>query len=228
LIGRLANKRLQAGEVYFDLFDGLTQAKQGGPEPEISPEASVHDCILGPWTLVGARTALHEVSMGAYSYIVTDSSATYSEIGKFCSIARDTRINPGNHPMWKASQHHFTYRAKSYRLAEEDDLDFFEWRRNDCCVIGHDVWIGHGATILAGVTVGTGAVVGAGAVVSKDVAPYTIVGGVPSHPIRERFPKAVQDGLLALNWWDWDHDKLSAALPDFRSLDADQFVEKYS
>jgi hypothetical protein len=95
-------------------------------------------------------------------------------------------------------------------------------------VIGHDVWIGHGATILAGVTVGTGAVVGAGAVVSKDVAPYTIVGGVPSHPIKERFPKAVQDGLLALGWWDWNHDKLAAALPDFRNLDADQFVEKYS
>ena len=228
MIGRLAHQGLQIGEVYIDVFDGLIQAKRGGPEPEISPEASVHDCILGPWTRVGARTDLHEVAMGAYSYIVTDSSATYSEIGKFCSIARDTRINPGNHPMWKASQHHFTYRAVSYDLADEDDLDFFEWRRNDRCVIGHDVWIGHGATILAGVTVGTGAVVGAGAVVSKDVAPYTIVGGVPSHPIRERFPKAVQDGLLTLQWWDWDHDKLSAALPDFRNLDADQFVEKYS
>jgi len=228
VIGRLANRILQTGEVYFDVFDSLTQVKQGGPEPEISPEASVHDCVLGPWTRVGARTALHEVAMGAYSYIVTDSSATYSEIGKFCSIARDTRINPGNHPMWKASQHHFTYRAMSYDLAAEDDLDFFEWRRNDRCVIGHDVWIGHGATILAGVTVGTGAVVGAGAVVSKDVAPYTIVGGVPSHPIRDRFPKAVQDGLLALQWWDWDHENLSAALPDFRNLDADQFVEKYS
>lgn len=228
MTGRLANRVLQAGEVYFDVFDGLTQAKSGGPEPEISPQASVHDCILGPWTRVGGRTSLQEVQMGAYSYIVTDSSATYSEIGKFCSIARDTRINPGNHPMWKAAQHHFTYRAVSYRLAEEDDADFFEWRRADRCVIGHDVWIGHGATVLAGVTVGTGAVIGAGAVVSKDVAPYTIVGGVPSHPIRDRFPKAVQDGLLALNWWDWDHDKLSAALPDFRNLDADQFVEKYS
>ena len=228
MTGRLANRTLQAGEVYFDVFDGLTQAKRGGPEPEISPDASVHDCVLGPWTRVGGRTSLHEVTMGAYSYIVTDSSATYSEIGKFCSIARDTRINPGNHPMWKAAQHHFTYRPVSYRLAQEDDLDFFEWRRADRCVIGHDVWIGHGATILAGVTIGTGAVVGAGAVVSKDVAPYTIVGGVPSHPIRERFPEAVRDGLLALKWWDWDHDKLSAALPDFQILEADEFVEKYS
>lgn len=225
--GRLASRPLAAGEIYIDAFTPA-DARKGGPEPEISAEASVHDCILGPWTRVGSRTSLNEVSMGAYSYIVTDSSATHTTIGKFCSIARDTRINPGNHPTWKAAQHHFSYRSVSYRMGETDDLDFFEWRRNDACVLGHDVWIGHGATILAGVTVGTGAVVGAGAVVSKDVAPYTIVGGVPSHPIKERFPKAVQDGLLALAWWDWDHDRLAAALPDFRSLDAAAFVERYS
>ena len=100
MIGRLANRTLQTGEVYFDLFDGLTQAKRGGPEPEISPEASVHDCILGPWTRVGGRTSLNEVTMGAYSYIVTDSSATYSEIGKFCStpnIIDLTRRAPSQH-----------------------------------------------------------------------------------------------------------------------------------
>jgi len=51
---------------------------------------------------------------------------------------------------------------------------------------------------------------------------------VPSHPIRERFPEAVRDGLLALEWWDWDHEKLSSALPDFQILEADEFVEKYS
>jgi acetyltransferase-like isoleucine patch superfamily enzyme len=113
-------------------------------------------------------------------------------------------------------------------LGDQDDDDFFEWRRADDVTIGHDVWIGHGATILAGVSVGTGAVVGAGAVVSKDVAPFTIVGGVPSKPIRERFPKAVQDGLLALAWWDWEHEKLAEALQDFRELDADAFVEKHS
>ena len=132
-------------------------------------------------------------------------------------IARDTRINPGNHPTWKAAMHHFTYRSASYRMAEEDDHAFFDWRRADHVTIGHDVWIGHGATVLAGVTIGTGAVVGACAVVSKDVYPFTIVGGVPSKPIRERFPRAVQDGLLALAWWDWDHDRLAAALPDFRT-----------
>jgi phosphonate metabolism protein (transferase hexapeptide repeat family) len=142
-------------------------------------------------------------------------------------LHRDTRINPGNHPTWKAALHHFTYRSVSYELGQSDDEQFFDWRRADHVTIGHDVWIGHGATILAGVNVGTGAVVGAGAVVSKDVAPFTIVGGVPSKPIRERFPKPVQDGLLQLAWWDWEHDKLAEALADFRALDADAFVEKH-
>ncbi len=93
--------------------------------------------------------------------------------------------------------------------------------------IGHDTWIGHGATILPGVTVGDGAAIGAGAVVSKDVAPYTIVGGVPAKPIRERFEKAVAERLQALAWWDWDHASLRAALDDFRALPIEAFLEKY-
>jgi phosphonate metabolism protein (transferase hexapeptide repeat family) len=226
--GRLASIALEEGYVYFDHWSFDPNApKPAASAPGISPQATVRDCILGPWTRVGARTSLMETQMGAYSYIVTDSSTAYTTIGKFCSIARDTRINPGNHPTWKAALHHFTYRSVSYELGQSDDEQFFDWRRADHVTIGHDVWIGHGATILAGVNVGTGAVVGAGAVVSKDVAPFTIVGGVPSKPIRERFPKPVQDGLLQLAWWDWEHDKLAEALADFRALDADAFVEKH-
>jgi phosphonate metabolism protein (transferase hexapeptide repeat family) len=226
--GKLSAIPLDEGYVYLDHWSFDPEApKEDASAPGISPQANVRDCILGPWTRVGARTSLMETQMGAYSYIVTDSSAAYTTIGKFCSIARDTRLNPGNHPTWKAALHHFTYRSVSYELGESDDDEFFDWRRVDHVTIGHDVWIGHGATILAGVNVGTGAVVGAGAVVSKDVAPFTIVGGVPSKPIRERFPKPVQDGLLQLAWWDWEHEKLAEALADFRALDADAFVEKH-
>lgn len=226
--GRLAGKVWPAGWAYIARNDpATTPAKPAGAEPYVDPAAHVHDCALGPWTRVGARTHLSEVEMGDYSYIVTDSSATYSTIGKFCSIARDARLNPGNHPTWRAAQHHFSYRAVAYDLGPEDDHAFFDWRRADHVTIGHDVWIGHGATVLAGVSVGTGAVVGAGAVVSKDVAPFTIVGGVPAQPIRERFAKPVQDGLLALAWWDWSHARLSETLKDFRSLEAEAFVEKY-
>ena len=99
------------------------------------------------------------------------------------------RINPGNHPLWRAALHHFTYRSRSYDLHPEDDREFFDWRRAHPVVLGDDVWIGHGAILLPGVKIGTGAVVGAGAVVTKDVPPFTIVAGVPAKTLRRRVPR---------------------------------------
>ncbi len=78
------------------------------PAPLIHPTADVLDCALGAYTEVGARTALLEVTLADYSYVVNDSNIVYTTIGKFCSIAAMTRINPGNHPMQRASQSHFT------------------------------------------------------------------------------------------------------------------------
>ena len=107
------------------------------------------------------------------------------------------------------------------------ETEFFTWRRNHRVVVGHDVWIGHGATVLPGVTVGNGAVIGAGAVVSRDVAPYSIVGGVPAKLIRERFTRSAGERMDRLAWWDWDHDRLRMALADFRSLSAEDFLGRY-
>ena len=77
------------------------------------------------------------------------------------------------------------------------------------------------------VTLGDGAVVAAGAVVTKDVDPYTIVAGTPAKPLRLRQPRAIADRLIALAWWDWDHETLHVALDDFRAMKADAFLEKY-
>jgi serine acetyltransferase len=89
------------------------------------------------------------------------------------------------------------------------------------------VWIGHGVVILAGRKIGTGAVIAAGAVVSKDVEPYTIVGGVPAKEIGRRFPKVIANQIEELAWWNWDHETLRTRLPDFRSLKIEEFVLKY-
>ena len=196
-------------------------------EPAIHPTANIRESHLGPWTAVGARTTIAESSMGAYSYVVNDSSIIYSEIGKFCSIAAKTRLNPGNHPMERVALHHFTYRSKGYQLAEEDDQEFFDWRRAHRVTLGNDVWVGHGAVILPGVRIGTGAAIGAGAVVSKHVPDFAIAAGVPARVIRFRFAEDLRQGLLDLAWWDWDREKLAAALPDFRKLRLEAFLNKY-
>jgi phosphonate metabolism protein (transferase hexapeptide repeat family) len=196
-------------------------------QPTIDPTAKLKDATLGAYTEVGARTILHEVEMGDYSYVVNDAQIAYARTGQFCSIAAMTRINPGNHPMHRASQAHFTYRASAYFPGESDEAEFFAWRRSHRVRIGHDVWIGHGAIVLPGRAIGTGAVVAAGAIVTKDVPAYTIVAGNPARPIKRRFADDIAERLMRLSWWDWDHEILHAALPDFRMLSIEEFLDKY-
>lgn len=196
-------------------------------QPLIDPTASLRNSRAGAYCEVGARTILQEVTLGDYSYVVNDSQITYATIGKFCSIAAMTRINPGNHPMHRATQAHFTYRASAYFPGEADESEFFDWRRSYHVTMGHDIWIGHGAIILPGRSIGTGAVIAAGAVVTKDVPGYTIVGGNPARIIRRRFPENISERLMALAWWDWSHEQLRAALPDFQHEPVEYFLEKY-
>jgi phosphonate metabolism protein (transferase hexapeptide repeat family) len=204
----------------------MSEPKKLGLEPSIHPTATVSKSRLGIYTEVGPRTQIASSELGDYSYIVNDGDIINSRIGKFCSLAAMVRINPGNHPMHRASQHHFTYRSHQFDMGPEDP-EVFKERRTREVVLGHDVWVGHGAVVLPGVTVGTGAVVAAGAVVSKDVAPYTIVAGVPAKPIRRRFSEAMETALLRIAWWDWSYALLKDALPDFRKLSVERFVEKY-
>ena len=195
------------------------------PTPTIHPDARVNSSELGAWTEIGAFARIDNSSFGDYSYIGEHSQVDYSSVGKFCSIASNVRLNPGNHPLERATTHHFTYRAAMFELGH-DDAEFFEWRRSHSVHVGHDVWLGHSATILAGVSIGNGAVIGAGSIVTKDVAPYSIVAGVPTKLIRLRFPEDISKQLETLGWWDWSHDVLKARLPDFRG-DVEMFLEKF-
>lgn len=150
-------------------WSAAADADRLGETPAIHPLAEVTDSRLGAYTEVGPRTSITSSVLGDCSYIVNDGEVIHTQIGNFCSIAAHVRINPGNHPMWRASQSHFTYRSARYWPEERDDEDFFRWRAAAPAHIGHDAWIGHGAIILPGVSIGTGAVIAAGAVVTRDV-----------------------------------------------------------
>jgi len=200
--------------------------KNMGKTPVIHRTASVRASTFGVYNEVGARTKVAECSFGDYSYVVHDSDIIYTTIGKFCSIAAHTRINPGNHPLQRVALSHFTYRSSSYDMGP-DDAEFFNWRRSFRCVMGNDVWIGHGAIILPGVKLGNGAAVGAGAVVTKDVPPFAIVVGNPGRVLRYRFSPEIIAALERISWWDWEHDKLRQGMQDFRHMSAEDFCRKY-
>ena len=214
--------------VDFGEFDDPWQSGPGMTEaPMIHPTAVAKRSRMGSWTVLGPRSRLVDSDFADYAYTAQDCDIYNAAVGKFCNIAAAVRINPTNHPMWRASQHHFTYRSRSHHLGAEDDAEIFAWRRAHPVRIEPDVWIGHGAIILPGVSVGAGAVIGAGAVVTRDVAPYTIVAGAPARPLRRRFSEMVEAALLRIAWWDWPRETLAAALSDFRTLDGEEFAAKY-
>jgi phosphonate metabolism protein (transferase hexapeptide repeat family) len=213
---------------YIDQFPeptGPKSLKMLSEEPTIHAGCRIHDSHVGGWTELGGGTTLSESTFGDYSYTAGNVSIIYADVGKFCSIANSTRINPGNHPQWRVTQHHSTYRRIKYGFDTQDDTEFFGWRRDHRCTVGHDVWIGHGAIIMPGVTVGTGAVIGSGAVVTKDVPPYGVAVGVAANVIKYRFSEEIVEKLLATAWWDWDRATLVERFQDL--LDVPSFLEKY-
>lgn len=196
-------------------------------EPFLHPNTQITNSSFGAYCEVGEGTRIQNSTFEDYAYAERLSDIANTTVGKFANIAALTRIGPTNHPFANAAQHHFLYRSSWYFDDAEDDADFFAARAARRTVLGPDCWIGHGAIIKPEVTIGAGAIVASGAVVTKDVPAFAIVGGNPAKLIRMRFPDGVIDRLLALAWWDWDHARLREVLPDFRSLGAGEFLEKY-
>jgi virginiamycin A acetyltransferase len=146
-------------------------------------------------------------------------------IGKFCSIACGAKFlfTCGNHAQQSLSSYTFPIFFEEW---EEDPKKITDaWDNKGNTVIGNDVWIGYEAVIMQGVTIGDGAIIGTRAVVTKDVAPYTIVGGVPAKSIRKRFDEETIAELLKMKWWDWSKDRIKRNLTAIQSGDLSKISE---
>ena len=202
-------------------------ARLTATEPFIHPDCEITDSRFGAYVEIGKGSRVNNSYFGDYSYCDRYADVANAQIGKFANIAAFARIRATDHPLHTAACHHFLYRSDDYWDDVARDEEFFAHRRSRTAHIGHDTWIGAGAMINPEVTLGDGAVVAAGAVVPKDVDPYAIVAGTPAKVLRLRQPPEITERLIALAWWDWSHEDIRQALPDFRSLAAEAFLEKY-
>ena len=144
------------------------------------------------------------------------------KIGKFCSVACGAKFffNSANHAMASLSTYPFPLFFEEWGLEKKDVAK--SWDNKGHIIIGNDVWIGYEAVILAGVTIGDGAIIGTRAVVTKDVPPYTVVGGIPAKPIKKRFDDKIISDLLEIQWWNWPNEKITQNLESIQSGNIEQ------
>ena len=142
-------------------------------------------------------------------------------IGKFCSIACGAKFifTSANHKLGSLSTYPFPLFFEEWDLDKANLTD--SWDNKGDIAIGNDVWIGYEAVVMQGVTIGDGAIIGARAVVTKDIPPYTIVGGVPAKPIRKRFSDEIISRLLEIKWWDWPDEKIKRNISAIQSGNID-------
>ena len=193
------------------------------PRPHDKQTVYLKDVVTGPNIEIGDYTIYNDFAHDPqefernnvlYHYPVNGDKLV---IGRFCSVACGAKFlfNSGNHSMRSLSNYTFPIFFDEWDLNAKNIRD--AWDNKGDIVIGNDVWIGYEAVILSGVKIGDGAVIGARAVVTKDVPPYTVVGGVPAKTIRKRFDDATVEKLLALRWWGWDKEKIKRSISAIQS-----------
>lgn len=187
--------------------------------------------ITNPYITVGDFTmyndfvndpTLFEKNNVLYHYPINHDKL---QIGKFCSIACGAKFlfNSANHTLSSLSTYPFPLFFEEWGLEKKDVTN--AWDNKGDIIIGNDVWIGYEAVILAGVTIGDGAIIGTRAVVTKDVPPYTIVGGVPAKPIKKRFSEETISALLEIQWWNWSEKRIAKNIGAIQSGNFEQLKQ---
>lgn len=185
----------------------LTRYRNRGKHLLIDYLSKIKDCRFGTYNTIYKNVSLTKVELGDFTYVADDTTMYLTKIGKFCSIGPNVRCGGGSHP----TQIFVSTHPAFYSTKRQAQVTFVE---NDCfgdhkaTTIGNDVFIGANVFVVDGVNIGDGAIVGAGAVVTKDVPPYTVVGGVPARVLKQRFSQEDIDFLLSLKWWERGEDWL--------------------
>ncbi|GAA3613407.1 DapH/DapD/GlmU-related protein [Secundilactobacillus similis DSM 23365 = JCM 2765] len=194
--------------------------------PTIGDGSQIKDTTFGQYVEIGSQNFIDNSNIDDYTYTGQFCFIQNSTLKRFISMAAMVRIGPTNHPYDRPAQHIFAYNGAGYGFGDPD-TEFLQKRKQVKTVIGNDVWLGHDVVVQSGITIGDGAVIGAGAVVTKDVEPYTIIGGIPGKKIKDRFSDEIKTDLEKIAWWDWSREDLEKYYQDFR-LPIEEFVKKHS
>lgn len=195
--------------------------------PAISLLSRVEHSNISKKSKVWRFSKIDHSSLNDYSYIGPKTRLIHADVGKYCSIADESNIGMGTHPLDFISTSSIFYSPKNGTGSNWVKMNtvFNEYKR---VIIGNDVWIGARAMVLGGVKIGNGAVIAAGAVVTKDVPPYAIVGGIPAKIIKYRFSPELIDQLEKSNWWNLSEKEIKDNITIFQQKDFINYISSIS
>lgn len=209
--------------VRFDFFNVIKYTRYyrkkyflRGKNVSFSPDFDFKNSSFGNDVYIGRNVILRNSSIDNNSYVSDNSKIINTKIGKFCSIGPNVKIILGKHPIDFVSTHPSFY-SKNKPFKVYADKDFV--MEYETVVLGNDVWIGDNVIIPNGIKIGNGAVIAAGAIVTKDVEPYSIVGGIPAKIIKYRFDKSTINKIEESNWWNWTETDFFKNYKSFQDIE---------
>lgn len=176
---------------------------------------------------ISNNTEFSNSYLGLGSYIAVNSVIRYAKIGRFCAVGDNVRTGLGLHPTTDFVSIHPAFfslmKPAGFTFSKTQLFEEHKFSRvglnKYTCIIGNDVWIGNNALIMDGIEIGDGAIIAAGAVVTKNVTPYSIVGGVPAKLIKYRFSEIQIQKLLDIKWWNWNFNEIMTLADKFKHID---------